>query len=449
MKKFRRLYPHTIYGQMVMLVSLSMILTLSVISFLLYQFRPVMPPVPPGPWANAQAMETGIQALQAAPLATREAIAKKISNSEITFSVTVPLPCEEVPVDHLAELLHRILLSRLDMSERQIQLKSCAPDESGRPSSYIYVPEGTISIRAYNFPHIHFHHFMHLTTPLMVSFLSLLSITLSLTFWSIWYISRPLRNIAKGADAFGYDIAPDPLPEQGPTEVKRLTRAFNRMQARIAASVEERTRMLIAIGHDLRTPLTRLFMRLEIGGEEASPQALHHDLTLMNKMLNGALYFLREQTEAEKPERTDLASLLESLSMEYSAVGRNVTYKGPSDLICVCQTTALERALSNLVDNGLKYGSEVSIHLESDTRHAIITICDDGPGIPDAQLPSALLPFYRLDPARASDGGLGLGLSIAEAIVSRHQGKLVLSNVKPHGLQAQIILPLHNSKLTA
>lgn len=90
MKKFRRLYPHTIYGQMVMLVSLSMILTLSVISFLLYQFRPVMPPVPPGPWANAQAMETGIQALQAAPLATREAIAKKFPILKLPFLLQFP-----------------------------------------------------------------------------------------------------------------------------------------------------------------------------------------------------------------------------------------------------------------------------------------------------------------------------------------------------------------------
>ncbi|MFT8309191.1 ATP-binding protein [Acetobacter malorum] len=442
MKRFPRLYPRTIYGQMVMLVSVCMFLTLSITSFLLYVFRPLMPPIPAGPGTSILAIETGIEALQAAPLQIREAIAQKISGNEITFVVGPPPPCVQVRTDHITEFLQSMLVYRGNVTRHALRAKSCAPHDAGMPISYLYLPRDNISILVSNNPNHHLGHMLRWTMPLTVSLVSLLTITLSLTFWSIWHISRPLRNIAAQADAFGYDIAPDPLPEHGPTEVRRLTHAFNRMQARIAASAEERTRMLIAIGHDLRTPLTRLFMRLELGGEETSPAAMKHDLTLMKKMLNGALHFLREQTDAEKAEAIDLASLLESLCHEFTVVGHTIHYTGPTQLTCICQTTALERAISNLIENGLKYGTEVSVTLRTEGRRALIDISDNGPGIPANLLASARLPFYRLDPARASDGGLGLGLSIADAIITRHNGQLSLSNIEPHGLRAHISLPL-------
>lgn len=442
MKLRLRFYPRSIYGQMVMLVSLSMFITLSITSFLLFLFRPDIPPLPHGPWTNALAIETGIQALQAAPPENRARIAKNISNADIMFVIGQPFLCREFPPNPITNSMKRILVLRLNLYERDIETKNCAPDTRGNPFTYISLPRDNISVRVYDHPPLHFHHIMRLTMPLTISLLSLLAIILPLTFWSIWHISRPLRNIAASADAFGYDISPAPIPIQGPTEVRRLTHAFNRMQARIAASVDERTRMLMAIGHDLRTPLTRLFMRLELGGEEASPEAMHHDLTLMKKMLNGALYFLKEQTEAERAENADLSSLLESLCLEYSAVGQNVTYTGPSHLTCICQATALERAVSNLIENGLKYGTHVDVHLHEEKNHAVIDVKDNGPGIPDTLQPSALLPFYRLDPARASDGGLGLGLSIADAIIARHHGHLSLSNIQPRGFQARIVLPL-------
>lgn len=446
MKGRLTLYPRTIYGQMVMLVSLSMVVTLSITSFLLFQFRPKLPPLPHNPWANALAIETGIQALKAAPPEARAKIAESISNTDVTFVIGQPFSCQDFHPNPMTDALERILILRLNLYKSDVETKSCAPGNKQSPFTYIFLPQDNISIRAYDHPPLHFHHIMRLTMPLAISVLLLLAIILPLTFWSIWHISRPLRNIAASANAFGYDIAPAPIPVQGPTEVRRLTHAFNRMQARIAASVEERTRMLMAIGHDLRTPLTRLFMRLELGGEEASAEAMHHDLTLMKKMLNGALYFLKEQTESERAENADLSSLVESLCLEFSAVGHHVTYTGPSHLSCLCQTTALERAVSNLIENGLKYGTQVDVLLHKEKNHAFIDVRDNGPGIPDTLQPSALLPFYRLDPARASDGGLGLGLSIAEAIIARHHGHLSLSNIQPTGLQARIVLPLNQDK---
>ncbi|PCD78724.1 two-component sensor histidine kinase [Acetobacter orleanensis] len=433
---------------MVVLVSACMFLTLSITSFLLYTFRPMAPSLPGGPWTNILAVETGVEALQAAPPQFREAIARRISSNEVIFTVSQTPPCVVVPTDHITAFLQRMLVFRGNLGTHALHAKSCAPREGGTPISYLFLPRDNISIQLYNTSNHHlgrmmrFGRMMRWTMPLTLSLTFLLTITLSLTFWSIWHISRPLRNIAVQADAFSYDIAPEPLPEHGPTEVRQLTHAFNRMQARIAASAEERTRMLIAIGHDLRTPLTRLFMRLELGGEEASPSAMKHDLTLMKKMLNGALHFLREQTDAEKAEAIDLASLLESLCHEFGVVGHTIHYVGPPQLIGFYQTTALERALSNLIENGLKYGTEVHVSLRKEGQRALIDISDNGPGIPVNLLASARLPFYRLDPARASDGGLGLGLSIADAIITRHNGQLVLSNIAPHGLCAHIALPL-------
>ncbi|MGO2957815.1 MAG: ATP-binding protein [Acetobacter sp.] len=443
MLKWQHFFPRTIYGQMVALVSLCMFMTLGVTSLLLYAFRPLVPPpLPPGPFTNILAVETGIQALQAAPPAVRANIAEKMSGAEVTFVIGKDAACQHVPTDHMATFIRNMLVYRGNLGPYPIDAQSCAPQVGEGLLASLYLPHDNISVIVFDrHPH-HFGHMMRWTMPLTISLLSLVTIALALTFWSIWHLSRPLRNIAIQADAFGYDSTPEPLPQQGPTEVRRLTHAFNRMQARIAASTEERTRMLIAIGHDLRTPLTRLFIRLELGGEEASPAAMKHDLTLMKKMLNGALHFLREQTDAETAQEIDLASQLETLCHEFSVVGHTISYTGPAYQTCICQPIALERALSNLIENGLKYGKEVEIRLGHDSQYAVIDICDNGPGIPAHLLEKARLPFSRLDPARSLDGGLGLGLSIADAIISRNKGQLTLGAAHPHGLCARVKLPL-------
>lgn len=243
-----RLYPRTIYGQMVVLVSVCIFLTLSITSFLLYAFRPLVPPLPAGPWTNILAIETGIEALQAAPPPIKEAIAQKISGNEITFLIGQTPPCVVVPTDHMTGFLQRMLVFRGNLGSHALRAKSCASHDGGMPVSYLFLPRDGVSVLVYNTSNHHMGHMMRWTMPLTVSLAFLLTITLSLTFWSIWHISRPLRNIAAQADAFGYDIAPEPLPEHGPTEVRRLTHAFNRMQARIAASAEERTRCLSPLG---------------------------------------------------------------------------------------------------------------------------------------------------------------------------------------------------------
>ncbi|GBQ43759.1 ATP-binding protein [Komagataeibacter europaeus] len=436
------LLPRTVYGQMVAIVISSMLVTIFVVAFLVVALRPTVPPLPEGPWPNALAIETAIDALRASPTATRDAVARGMSAPDMQIQTTGPFPCAQIPTEHFSVLLRRILKAQPDNRDAIITESTCDADSSGMTSTHIDMPREGIFITAHNGINHHLPQLMRTTLPLIVSFLSLLVIMGTMSLWSLWRINRPLKVLANKADTFGHDITPEPLTEQGPLELRRVARAFNRMQARIAAATEERTRMLMAIGHDLRTPLTRLSMRIEMGGADASPSALRNDLWLMNRMLNGALSFLKGQGDTEPAERVDIGALVESVCAEFEAIGRNVTYQGDLGLTCLCQPVAVARMVNNLIDNACKFGSHVRVDTRRHDNEAIIEVADNGPGIPSEMHDIVLLPFARLDPARSTDGGLGLGLSIIHDIVQRHRGTLTFHHNQPSGLRVRIALPL-------
>ncbi|AXY23255.1 Osmolarity sensor protein EnvZ [Komagataeibacter saccharivorans] len=448
MKTRFSLLPRTVYGQMVAIVISSMMVTIFVVAFLVFVLRPTVPPLPEGPWPNALAIETAIDALRAGPPEIRAVIARGMSTPDVSFQTTGPFPCVPIPTEHFSVLLRRILKAQMNNRNAVIKESTCAADSSGMTSTHIDMPREGIFITAHNGINHHLPQLMRATLPLIVSFLSLLVIMGTLSLWSLWRINRPLKVLANKAETFGYDITPEPLTEQGPVELRRVARAFNRMQARIAAAAEERTRMLMAIGHDLRTPLTRLSMRIEMGGADASPAALRNDLWLMNRMLNGALSFLKGQGDTEPAERVDIGALVESVCAEFEATGRNVIYQGDLGLTCLCQPVAVSRMVNNLIDNACKFGSTVQVDTRRNGNEAIIEVADDGPGIPTEMHDVVLLPFARLDPARSSDGGLGLGLSIIHDIVQRHRGSLNFQSNQPHGLRVCIALPLDPQQFT-
>ena len=436
------LLPRTVYGQMVAIVVSGMMVTIFVVAALVFALRPTVPPLPEGQWTNAQDIEKAIDALRAAPPQTRESIARGMSTPDMLFQTTAPFACARIQTEHFSILLRRILQAQPRNRQAIIAVSTCAADASGMTSTHIDMPREGIFITAHNGINYHLPQIMRETMPLIVSFLSLLVIISTLSLWSLWRISRPLKILATKAESFGYDITPAALREQGPVELRRVARAFNRMQARIAVAAEERTRMLMAIGHDLRTPLTRLSMRIEMGGADASPSALRNDLSLMNRMLDGALSFLKGQGDTEPAERVDIGALVESVCAEFEAIGRNVTCQGDLGLTCLCQPVAVARMVNNLIDNACKFGSEVHVDTRRNGHEAIIEVADDGPGIPAELHDVVLLPFARLDPARSPDGGLGLGLSIIHDIVQRHRGSLTFHSNQPHGLLVRIALPL-------
>ncbi len=270
------------------------------------------------------------------------------------------------------------------------------------------------------------------------------ALCISLLAWLVARIAtRPLRQLAEAADQLDIARAGEPLPEQGSNEVRIATRAFNRMQQRIYEDVRERTGMLAAITHDLQTPLTRLRLRLEKLPDETLRNRLIGDMQSMQQMLQEGLELARSMDNGESVQLLDLDSLLDSLCSDATEAGQQVEYIEHAAVQLKAQPMALRRALSNLLDNAVKYGQCAEVSLRRDARHCHILIRDHGPGIPPDQMEIVFTPFYRIEHSRSREtGGTGLGLSIARNIVLRHSGELTLTNHPAGGLQVHVALPL-------
>jgi signal transduction histidine kinase len=220
------------------------------------------------------------------------------------------------------------------------------------------------------------------------------------------------------------------------------------MQARVLKLIADRTRMLAAVSHDLRTPITRLRLRAEdIENAELRSQILR-DLGTMQNLVQSALSFLRGQNEQGAAVKADLPALLQTVCDGFSDTGHAIQYSGPAHLYVSCEPDQLMRAVENLIDNGLKFGSSVAVRVDQQGQDAVIEIQDDGPGIADAEKQRAIEPFYRGDAARDLNKGdsFGLGLSIAHSIIERNGGRLELADGRPTGLLARVTLPVTNEK---
>jgi signal transduction histidine kinase len=252
----------------------------------------------------------------------------------------------------------------------------------------------------------------------------------------------PLRRLTRAAEHVGGDGAEE-VPESGTREVRRLIGSFNRMQARIHRLIEDRTQALAAVGHDLRTPLARLRLRADAIKDEDVYQAMESDLTEMQAMIDSLLEYYGGDANGEAAVRIDLAVMCATIADDARDRGLDVRYAGPRHLNLTVRRSAIKRALSNLVENGLHYGKRVWITIEAHEEIALVRIEDDGPGIPEDSLEKVLQPFVRLDHARARDTvGLGLGLSIVKRTVDAERGTLRLTNREKGGLRAEICLPM-------
>ena len=253
---------------------------------------------------------------------------------------------------------------------------------------------------------------------------------------------RPMRMLANAADAIGHGGAAATLPEQGSREVRQVIHAFNDMQARILQLVADRTEALAAVGHDLRTPIARLRLRTDAVPDPTLRHAMDGDLREMEAMLASLLAFFGGDSDPEAPVRIDLAVMLATLVDDAADRGRDAAYDGPDHFDAQLRPTEMKRAVANLVDNALHYGTAVTVRLAVVPGHMLIQVDDDGPGIPAAALETVLRPFERLDPARGRNtDGLGLGLAIVQRAVQRESGRLTLSNRAQGGLRAEIRLP--------
>ena len=265
-----------------------------------------------------------------------------------------------------------------------------------------------------------------------------------LSLWAARALTAPLSAFAKAAENFSVNGAAAALPERGPSEIRSVAKALNRMHERITALIDDRTKMLAAISHDLRTPITRMRLRAEFIEDEAHRLRMMGDLDQMRSMLESVLSFLRNDRRLEAMTLTDIASTLQLVADQFADIGHKVTYEGPEHAMATVRPDDLTRSLTNLVENSVRYGALVTIRLATSTDTATIEVEDDGPGISDARKEGMLEPFVRGDDARNMDetAGFGLGLSIARAVVLAHGGKLSLHDRAPHGLIVRIELPV-------
>ncbi|EXJ14746.1 Signal transduction histidine kinase [Imhoffiella purpurea] len=254
--------------------------------------------------------------------------------------------------------------------------------------------------------------------------------------------SRSMADLAEAAHRFGRGEDPPRLSEQGPREVRETIRAFNLMQERLHKHLQDRSRLLAAVSHDLRTPITTLRLRAEYIEDAEMRERTLATLEEMEAILSATLSFARDEASDERARSTDLAALVQSLVDDHADLGGDVVYRGPDRLIACCRPVSLRRALSNLIDNAVKYGGGVRVDLREESDGRVIRIDDAGPGIPEEELERVLDPFYRLESSRSREtGGTGLGLSVARTIVHAHGGTLTLSNRPEGGLSVSIRLP--------
>ncbi|MFN3944951.1 MAG: sensor histidine kinase [Allosphingosinicella sp.] len=255
-------------------------------------------------------------------------------------------------------------------------------------------------------------------------------------------LARPLRDLASAADRFeGRGDAPQVEP-RGPADLQRAIESFNAMNARVTAMLDEKDRMLGAIGHDLRTPLASLRIRAESMEPEEERQKMIATIEEMTAMLDDTLVLARSGRAREPARAIDVSALVDALVEEYRELGQDVELASGGRQVACVRPNLLRRAVRNLIDNAVKYAGSARVAVGASADRVIVDVTDSGPGIPEAALASVQEPFQRLEASRNREtGGSGLGLTIARAVALNHGGELRLENRPEGGLSARLFLP--------
>jgi signal transduction histidine kinase len=276
----------------------------------------------------------------------------------------------------------------------------------------------------------------------LLAFLVMAVVVTVLSVWAVRRSTAPLALFAWAAERLGRDVNAPDLPEGGPREVHRAAKAFNDMQRRLRRLIGDRTQMLAAISHDLRTPITRLRLRAEFVDDAEQQGKMLDDLDQMEAMIAATLAFVREDSTDEPRRTLDLAVLVQSACDDAADVGHDVVYAGAARASYSGRPVALGRVFANLIDNAVKYGGLARVALEAAPERFVITVEDNGAGIPDSEIERVFEPFYRVETSRSREtGGTGLGLAVVRSIVRGHGGDVTLANRAEGGLCVTIILP--------
>ena len=274
-------------------------------------------------------------------------------------------------------------------------------------------------------------------------FMAFVALPVLIWLFAVWAVTEPLKRISNAVGEAEIENGNELFAERGSIEMVGLARALNRMRTRIRTMIENRTRMLRSVSHDLRTPLTRLRLRAERMDDGPVRTAILSDIRHIEDLIDETLTYLRNDVSTEKLQRADIASVLQTVCAEFSDVGFSVSYSGPDRLLGWCKPNALARAITNLCDNGVKFAGNVTVALTQTDSAARIAVGDDGPGISMTARSRVFEPFFKEDMSRgvASKHGFGLGLSIVADIIQGHGGRIELHDNQPSGLVVTVDLP--------
>lgn len=273
--------------------------------------------------------------------------------------------------------------------------------------------------------------------------LILYAVVLLPVLWIARRISRPLRALTAAAERFGRSgEGVVPVPVRGPADITGLVQSFNQLQTRVTAMLDEKDRMLGAIGHDLRTPLAALRVRVESVEDDTDRARMSDTIAEMNRTLDDILSLARMGRPSEPVTEVDLAALVDAVVEDFRDLGQDVSFDEAERLRMRLRPSLIRRAIRNLIENAVKYGGGAEVRLIAEPQRVAIEVGDRGPGIPEARLGDVFAPFTRLESSRNRDtGGIGLGLALAQTIVREAGGEIRLANRAGGGLCATIELP--------
>ena len=255
-------------------------------------------------------------------------------------------------------------------------------------------------------------------------------------------LTRPLQQLTEVAERVGRGESITPIPEEGPVDIQQTIRAFNRMYERLQRFIQDRTRMLAAISHDLRSPITSLRLQVEFMKDQGARGKMLDTLDDMQRMTEATLAFARDEASTEVSRSVDLSALIDSLCQDLADMGMDVKFESAKKTPYTCRPISLKRAIRNLIENAVSYGGRVEVKLRQHDTEFQIVIQDSGPGIPEQDFERVFQPFVRLEESRNKQtGGIGLGMAIARSIVRNHGGDISLANLPGGGLTVTIHLP--------
>ncbi len=279
-------------------------------------------------------------------------------------------------------------------------------------------------------------------TPLLLPVAIMSLLTVLIVWFSVYRLTKPLRVLEAAAHDLGRGADAKPLKEKGPAEVRAVTHSFNQMQERLTRFISDRTRMLAAISHDLRTPITSLRIRAEFIEDDEDRERMIATLDEMQAMVEETLAFTREDSKQEELRSVDLGGLLESIANDQQDMGHQVSVADHERIVVKCRPVSLKRAFQNLIGNAIRYGEVADVSLQVNDGSVEVRIADKGPGIPKERLEDVFEPFVRLEESRSEQtGGIGLGLAITRSIIHGQGGTIRLEN-GDEGLTAIVQLPL-------